>query len=187
MEETRGDAGIGLGDGIAALSNRFYDAIRHPDAYKAHAAPAGSDFSLLSGHKYALLETFRANGQVVPTPIWFGLADGRVFVRTEAKVGKVKRIRANGRARLAPCNARGRPLGPAVEGTARILAPDEEPHAEAALAANYGVSRKIYESAGEKLGVDAIYIEVTPDSGGAAVAADRPGPLGPSEEEEEAE
>jgi PPOX class probable F420-dependent enzyme len=48
------------------------------------------DFSSLRGHKYCLLSTFRQNGEAVPTPVWFGLAYGKVYIRTEAGVGKVK-------------------------------------------------------------------------------------------------
>src|SRR2546430_13105972 len=40
-------------------------------------------------------------------------------------VGKVKRIRANPRTLIAPCDGRGKPLGPAAEGRARILAHED--------------------------------------------------------------
>jgi hypothetical protein len=58
---------------------------------------------------------------------------------------------------------RGRPLGPPAEGRARVLAdPGEERVAEAALQANYGLGRKLYEGAGGVLGTAAVYLEITP-------------------------
>ena len=74
--------------GLAELQNRLYDRMRHREAFRAAADRGGRpDFSALEGHKYALLTTFRASGDPVPTPVWFGLANGRAYVRTGADVG----------------------------------------------------------------------------------------------------
>ncbi len=154
---------MSLGSTLAGLSNRFYDAVRHPDAANVPDAPAGSDFSSLEGRKYAILETFKKSGEGVPTPVWFGLADGRFYVSSERDVWKIKRIRNNPSVRVAPCNSRGKPLGPAVSGTARIVEPVDGAQAEAALAANYGSGRKVYEGMAGRLGVDQVYIEVVPE------------------------
>jgi PPOX class probable F420-dependent enzyme len=156
---------MSLGTVLTGLTNRFYDAVRHPDASGVPDAPPGSDFSSLEGRKYAILETFRKNGEGVPTPVWFGLAGGRFYVSSERDVWKIKRIRANPRVRVAPSNARGKPLGPAVAGTARIIEPADGAAAEAAIASNYGASRRIYEGVGHRLGVDTVYIEVVPGEG----------------------
>jgi hypothetical protein len=43
-----------------------------------------------------------------------------------------------------------------------VLPPDEEDRAEAAIAANYGAFRKVYERGGERMDVDAVYLELTP-------------------------
>ena len=148
---------------LAAASNRLYLRIRDPDAWTAsEGAPGASDFAALEGHKYCLLVTYRNSGEPIPTPVWFGLGDGRVYVRSESHVGKVKRIRANGRARVAPCTLRGKPLGPAADGRARILPSADEDRAEAALSANYGLGRALYERAGERMGIRLVYIEVAP-------------------------
>ena len=160
-----------VGERLAAASNRFYLRLRDRDAWTiAQGEPAASNFDALQGHKYCLLVTYRGSGEPVPTPVWFGLADGKVYVRSETHVGKVKRIRANGRARVAPCNFRGKPLGPAAEGRARILSPEEEERAEAALSANYGFSRALYEGAGGRLGVKTLYLEIAPATAGSAPA-----------------
>ena len=76
-------------------------------------------FEHLRGHKYCLLVTYKRSGEPVPTPVWFGLGDGELYVRSEADVAKVKRIRNDSRVRVAPCTVRGKPLGPPAEGRAR--------------------------------------------------------------------
>ena len=155
---------MSVGDVIAAANNRFLLRIRHPDAWRAAEQP-GDGFAALQGHKYCLLTTFRRSGEPVPTPVWFGSADGCVYVRTEAASPKVKRIRSNPRVLVGPCGARGRPLGPMGEGRARVLSRSEEARAEAALEANYGLGRKLYEGAGTAMGVDLVYIEISPTEG----------------------
>jgi PPOX class probable F420-dependent enzyme len=158
-----------VGERVAAASNRFYLRIRHPDAFRAGAQRGtAGDLSALNGHKYCLLTTFRRSGAGVPTPVWFGLADGRVYVRSEADVGKVKRIRNNPRVTVAPCTMRGKPLGPVAEGRARILPASEAARAEAALRANYGLFRRIYEGGAEVTGLGLVYLEIAPAGGDGA-------------------
>jgi PPOX class probable F420-dependent enzyme len=154
---------MSIGDRMAAVANRITDGIRHKRAIEAAQGEAtASGFDALAGRKYALVITYRASGEAVPTPVWFGVAGGRLYFRSEAAVGKVKRIRANGRARVAPCDSRGKPLGPATDCSARILSPEEEPAAEKALEANYGLGRKLYEGVAMNVGPEGVYVEVTP-------------------------
>ena len=99
----------------------------------------------------------------MPTPVWFGLGDGKLYVRSEADVAKVKRIRNDPRVRVAPCTARGKPLGPPAEGRARVLDQHGDiEQAETALQTNYGLGRKLYEGAGGVFGVKTVYLEITP-------------------------
>ena len=117
----------------------------------------------MRGHKYCLLVTYKRSGEAVPTPVWFGLGDGKLYVRSEADVAKVKRIRNNPEVRVAPCTMRGKPLGPPAEGRARVLDQSgDRQRAEAALQANYGLGRKIYERAGGAFGIETVYLEITP-------------------------
>jgi PPOX class probable F420-dependent enzyme len=148
---------------VASLPSRFYDRIRHPSARSlAREARTVSGFDHLRGHKYCLLVTYKRGGEAVPTPVWFGLSASKLYVRSEAAVAKVKRIRNDPRVRVAPCTPRGKPLGPPAEGLARVLDQHSETDAaEAALAANYGLGRKIYEGAGGALGVETVYLEIT--------------------------
>jgi len=77
-------------------------------------------FAQLRGHKYIDLVTFRKTGVGVHTPVWFAESDGGVYIFSNAKAGKLKRIRNNPRVEIAPATVRGRALGPHVAATARI-------------------------------------------------------------------
>ncbi|HEY4894872.1 MAG TPA: PPOX class F420-dependent oxidoreductase [Solirubrobacteraceae bacterium] len=149
---------------MTSVPNRFYHWIRHPSA-RSLAAQERTVPGLehLRGHKYCLLVTYKRSGEAVPTPVWFGLGAGKLYVRSEADVAKVKRIRNDPRVRVAPCTVRGKPLGPPAEGRARVLdQPSDGEEAEGALQANYGLGRKIYEGAGAALGTATVYLEITP-------------------------
>ena len=142
---------------------KIYDRIRHPAAARAAASEPATAQGLdhLKGHKTALLVTYKRSGDPVPTPIWFGLADGKAYIRTAIEDWKVKRARNDSRARMAPCTARGKPKGAWVDGTVRVLPPEEHAHAEEAIQANYGLGRKLYQrGVGEKM--ELTYLEVTP-------------------------
>jgi hypothetical protein len=155
---------MGLKRGLADASYWVYDRMRHKAAFETAAKPGtASDFAGLRGHKYMLLVTFRRDGSAVPTPVWFAVLDDRRLVtHTEERTAKVRRIRHDPRVRVFPCDPRGKPLGPGVEGTARILASTEAcERAEAALDRHYGRTRRLYEMLmGGEEGM--VYLEVTP-------------------------
>ena len=123
-------------------------------------------FRALDGHKYCQLVTFRRSGAAVRTPMWFALDGDRLYVKTEEPSGKVRRIRKDGRVRVAPCTLLGRDLGPEVAGVARILRVLETPNAEGVLRRRYGLGRWLFtllvEPIFEWRGRAPIYIEVTP-------------------------
>jgi len=87
-------------------------------------------FQPFAGQKYLSLETFKKNGQGVRTPIWFAAdpgknlesGDAKLFFYTNGDSGKVKRIRNNGRVRIAPCDMRGKISGDWVDARAEIVA-----------------------------------------------------------------
>lgn len=90
---------------------------------------------------YVSLATFRRDGREVRTPVWIAGEGKRLYVYTNAKSGKVKRIRANGRARLAACDARGKLRQPELwrEARARLVTdPAAMEPGFAALFAKYG-------------------------------------------------
>ena len=159
---------MGLKHRLADASYRLYDRARHKTAFESADEPGtASDFAGMKGHKYALLVTFRKDGTAVPTPVWFALLDERRFIASsEERTGKVRRIRRDPRARVFPCDPRGRPLGPGVEGTARVLDdPGDLERAEVALDHRYGRTRRIYEKVMAPKD-DMVYLEVTPGAPG---------------------
>jgi PPOX class probable F420-dependent enzyme len=87
---------------------------------------ADARFSSLQGRKYLNVETFRKNGQGVRTPVWFaGEPDNdapqKLYVYSTSDSGKAKRIRNNGRVRVAPCDVRGKVLGEWIDARAEIV------------------------------------------------------------------
>lgn len=81
----------------------------------------------LNDATFIALETFRKNGQSVITPVWQTPDDGKLYVWTEAKSWKAKRIRNNSRVRLCKSDARGTPQSDWLEAQARVL---DDPTAE---------------------------------------------------------
>lgn len=71
--------------------------------------------------RYVNLATFRRSGVEVRTPVWIAEHGGEYYVFSEGNAGKVKRIRANGKARMAACDVRGNVNSEWVDGTARIV------------------------------------------------------------------
>lgn len=92
-----------------------------------------------------LLVSFRRDGRPVPTPVWFASAGDALYARSESDAGKIKRIRRDSRVLVAPCDGRGRPLGSPHAAEARVLASDDTLAAETALAARYGIARRVVE------------------------------------------
>ncbi|HXG65444.1 MAG TPA: PPOX class F420-dependent oxidoreductase [Blastocatellia bacterium] len=93
--------------------------------------------------KYLNLMTFKKNGQQVATPVWFAEGDGVFYVYSLASAGKVKRIRNNPHVRLVPCDARGKPKGEWVDGTAVILGPEGAERGHQLLNQKYGILKRI--------------------------------------------
>jgi PPOX class probable F420-dependent enzyme len=148
---------------VAAAQSRFYDRIRHPAAGRLAAQPpTAAGLAAFEGHRYCLFVSFRRSGEPVPTPVLFGVADGKLYLRSDASVAKLKRIARDPRVAVAPCNWRGKPRGPLVAGSARILPASEEQSAYAALDANYTRFLRLYERTLDRFPIDIKYVEVTP-------------------------
>jgi PPOX class probable F420-dependent enzyme len=94
----------------------------------------------LSAARYVSLATFRRDGREVRTPVWVAEADGHLYVFSEAKAGKVKRIRATKRIALAPCDVRGGLKGDFSGGVGRVVSEAEIiQRAYAAFKKKYGL------------------------------------------------
>jgi PPOX class probable F420-dependent enzyme len=77
-------------------------------------------------------------------------------------VAKIRRIRRDPHVRVGPCNLRGKPRGPMAEGRARVLPPEEEERAYAAIEANWSSGMKVFEKGADRVGLPAVYVEVEP-------------------------
>jgi PPOX class probable F420-dependent enzyme len=146
---------------LADLEYRLHNRLRPTEAFDASREPTiVDDLGVLRGTSTCLLVTYRRSGEPVPTPVLFGVADGRIYIRAEDRTAKLKRIAANPMVLVAPCNFRGTPLGPFVRGTARVVDPSEEAHAYAALRSNYRLMYRLYESMADRLPVVPTYLEI---------------------------
>jgi PPOX class probable F420-dependent enzyme len=124
--------------------------------------PRSGSLRSLGSRKRTLLVSYRRDGTPVPTPVWAAPAGGALYVRSERGSGKVKRLRADARVLIAPCTARGRPLGAPLEASAAVLGPEEELLAERILADRYGLGRALFERAMDLMRVDMCYLKLTP-------------------------
>ena len=71
--------------------------------------------------KYVSLATYRRNGIEVKTPVWIAEVAPRYYVFSAGDAGKVKRIRATPRVRIAACDVRGNIRSAWLEARARIV------------------------------------------------------------------
>jgi len=145
---------------VVRALHRLYGRAVHPQARTVADSAAQGTVDTLDGARYCLVVSFRRDGTPVPTPVWFGVEDGRIYFRGEAGSGKLKRIRANPIVRVARCDARGRPSAPPFDGTACLVAPDEAARAERAIQRNYGRARRVYERWFTL--PEGAYVEITP-------------------------
>ncbi len=100
-----------------------------------------ADFETLAKARYVSFVTFRKSGVAVKTPVWIAPAGEALYVFSESKAGKVKRLRTSARAQLAPCDARGGLPDTVnwIDARAEIIAnPQDEQTALTALRAKYG-------------------------------------------------
>jgi PPOX class probable F420-dependent enzyme len=156
---------FGLAHRITRQQDRLLDRLRDRRTDAAARLPGtGDSFAALIGEEFALLVTFRRMGEPVPTPVWFGLHNDRLYVESLADAGKVKRLRHDQRVRVAPCTVRGRPKGAFADGVGRILGTAEEKNAESSLDQRYGLRRRLYVRLGARLGVRSVYLELIPTS-----------------------
>jgi PPOX class probable F420-dependent enzyme len=148
---------------VAKASDRFYDRMRSGKALDvATTAPTGS-IDDLKGRKYCVVVTYKKSGEPVPSPVWFGVANGKLYFETGAYTVKLKRIARNPEVRVAASTTRGKPVSAPFAGTARVVESEDEDEAERIVQSNYGLFRRLYHGMGE--GVTSVYVEVTPSAG----------------------
>ena len=106
-----------------------------------------------AAHRYLNLETFKKSGEEVRTPVWFATepsasldsSAAKLYIYTIGNTGKVKRIRNNGRVRIAPCDARGRLLGEWVDARAEIVTGESAAHGMGLLNKKYAPWKQLLD------------------------------------------
>ena len=166
-------AGLPLPSRVMALQYKLYDRMRHRKAFEvARQEGVAGDFEGFRGARQCLVVTFKRSGEGVPTPVNFGLSDdGRLYFRSEPHVAKVRRIQRDPHVRVCPCSFRGKPLGPLVEGRARVLPESENERAYSIVASNWRSDMRPFEKTLDRIGVPEVYVEVTPAGGTASAPA----------------
>ena len=98
-----------------------------------------SDINELGRTRYALLRSYRRDGQPVDTPIWFAVQQDSIVFRTK-RGPKTARMRAHPQVELIACDYRGRKLSGATvfTGTATILDDAAAAEANRVLHRRYG-------------------------------------------------
>jgi PPOX class probable F420-dependent enzyme len=121
-------------------------------------------FQEIGNPTYIALETFRKSGEGVVTPVWVTAENGKLYVWTLANSGKAKRIRNNGRVRIAISDARGNPKSEWVEARARVLSdPAEDQKQRKRLAKKYGWQFHLFNLMGRfsRNQADHVVLEIT--------------------------
>lgn len=125
---------------------------------------AEASFEHLDGQRFMSLTTFQKTGKAVPTPVWFAMVDGKLYITTQENAGKVRHILHTPRVLVAPSKVNGEEIGPAVEAEARVLPAAEYAGAETALRKKYGIQWWMFVGMRmfRREPVDRTYLEITP-------------------------
>jgi len=89
--------------------------------------------------RYVGLATYRRSGIEVCTPVWIAESEGKYYLFSEGEAGKVKRLRANSRVRLAACDSRGKIRSEWLD-------------AEGLVAVDYALIKRAYKALQRKYG-----------------------------------
>ncbi|MHA2305260.1 MAG: PPOX class F420-dependent oxidoreductase [Candidatus Hodarchaeales archaeon] len=90
-------------------------------------------FDYLAGNRTISLTTYYKSGKAVATPVEFVRSGNKLYVSTRIGSYKVKRLKNNPNALIAPCTMRGKLRGQEIEVKAKILPKSEERKAREAL------------------------------------------------------
>jgi uncharacterized protein len=111
--------------------------------------------------KYLNIETFRRSGEGMKTPVWFTQEGDKIYVRTVANSGKVKRVRNDSRVNIAPCRMDGNVTGDWVPAQAvEVCDADIAIKVDKLLDKKYGLMKKILSRRAEKEGRQDAILEI---------------------------
>lgn len=132
-------------------------------AATADPRAASADVALADA-RFIDLVTFRRTGEAVGTPVLFAIDGDRLLVRTAQDAGKLKRLRHTSRVEVAPCDQRGRRLGAAIPGWARVLGPDAIAPALSMLHAKHRVAGPLFTALRHVRGKRDVIVEIVLDA-----------------------
>jgi hypothetical protein len=93
-------------------------------------------FDSLEKQRTVVVTTYKRDGSAVPTPVNLMVDGEHAFFRTWSTSGKAKRLGRDPSVLIAPSTVRGKPTGPPVAASARLLGPAEE------VEVKHGLARK---------------------------------------------
>jgi PPOX class probable F420-dependent enzyme len=96
-------------------------------------------FDRLASERTVVVTTYKKDGSPVATPVNVAVLGDHAYFRTWSTSGKAKRLRRDPRVQIAPSTMRGRPTGPAIDATARLLGIDEEETVKRALSKKHRI------------------------------------------------
>lgn len=105
-----------------------------------------ADHDAILTAQYVALTTYRRNGTAVTTPVWAAAEGGSLYLFTNARAGKVKRLRNSSRAAVAPCTATGTLTGAQLPAEAFNLASDQMPKVWRLLTKKYGMAVRLFRA-----------------------------------------
>ncbi len=94
-------------------------------------------FDDLATKRNVVVTTYKRDGSAVATAVNVVVRGDQAYFRTWSTSGKAKRLRRDPRVLIAPSTARGKPTGPAIQASARLLGSEEEQPIREALAKKY--------------------------------------------------
>lgn len=120
----------------------FFEGVNSVSVSPEEPAVQGSDpFAPLYPYQFISLLTFRQSGEGVPTTVWFASDEqGFIYVVSQIKTGKIKRLRRNSKVQMTPTDSRGALLDRKVlvSGFAREIEGELREHAIDLLEKKYG-------------------------------------------------
>jgi len=110
------------------------------------------------------LVTFRRSGVPGGNPVLFVMDGDRLYVRTAHDAGKLKRLRHTAAVEVAPCDSRGRRIGPPTAGRARILDDEAVEPTLARLHAKHRIAGPLFTAFRHLRGRRDVIIEIVLDA-----------------------
>ncbi|MHA1976619.1 MAG: PPOX class F420-dependent oxidoreductase [Candidatus Hodarchaeales archaeon] len=122
-------------------------------------------FDYLAGHRTISLTTYYKSGKGVATPVEFVRKNDRLYVSTRKDSYKVKRLRNNSDAKIAPCTMRGKIKGPEIKVNVLIIPKENEQFAfetmKEAINLFYKIAIGISKLAFWRKEVERVYLEIS--------------------------